>query len=300
MRLIILGASGLIGRQLDLEACGQGLDVIGTYCHRPVEGMIHFDLTKSPIRDVASDLGKEDVVFMLSSNINQNWVKDNPRDSRKLNVEANIKAIKEAATAGSKIIYISSEAIFDGALGCYSEDSAPNPLTLYAQQKLEIENYIQESALNFCIIRTGWTVGWGDIGADPIFGIYKALLNEGAKMAEDNIFTMTDVCDTCQAILKLVDQKCQGIYHVAANPPVTRTQLADWIIEFSQNGANMSYETVQFADLTFAEPRPTKSWISNQKLIEEFDQTFMSSQEVVKARVTQIDSKIEEPERTST
>ena len=297
MQLIILGASGKIGSQLYRDSIDRDLDVVGTYCKTPVEDLQPFDVKKNALSDLVQVLSSADVVFLLAGQIDQNWVKDNPKESHAINVTALRQLTDEATAAGAMVIFVSSEAIFDGLQGGYTEESTPAPLTVYAKQKLEIENYIQATSSNYCIVRTGWTVGWENTEHDPIFGTYKGLLQKGAKMAEDNIFTLTDVCDTSNALLKLIQQKKQGLYHIAANPPVGRTDLADWIKKSSIYGTDMSYETVKFNELNFSEPRPAKSWISNQKLVEEIDHAFRSPKEIVEAKVVLIDRHFEGPER---
>ncbi len=299
MRLIILGASGLIGGQLYRDAMAASRKVIGTYGRNARDGMRPFDITKDSLNDKLGQIGPEDIVFLMAARIDMNWVKDNPEESRAINIDGAKRIIDKVNAAGAIILYISSEAIFDGVDGGYVETSLPHPLTLYGRQKLEIENYIKDASKDWCIVRTGWTVGRDNFGHNPISATYHTLKRPGAKMAEDNIFTITDVRDTSRAILKLMNQNKRGLYHVASNPPVCRTELADWIMDSSKHRALMNYETVQFKDLTFSEPRPAKSWISNKKLVKEIDQSFIPPRQIAEEIVAQIEADIEEPERTS-
>ena len=66
MRIIIIGASGLIGSHLFSLAKEEGHDVIGTYYSRPKKGLLRYEMRTESLRSIVPDLGKDDLVYLLS------------------------------------------------------------------------------------------------------------------------------------------------------------------------------------------------------------------------------------------
>ena len=157
-RCIIIGASGLIGHRLYDHGIAAGNKVIGTYHLNSLTGLQTFDATKDKLVHLIPDLNAEDNVFLLSAKIQPDWVYRNPAQSRELNVKSIGALMHEACERGAKIIFISTELVFDGIEGGYREEDQPNPTTLYARQKLELEERLRQYCDKWLLVRTGWTV----------------------------------------------------------------------------------------------------------------------------------------------
>ena len=299
MRLLIVGASGLIGSYLKAAAEDAGHLVIGTFASRSRDGLVHFDLMRDRIDDLVTDLGPEDRVFLLSAHIQPDWVYRHPVESRSLNVDATARCFDDVMARGAHVVFVSSESVFgedreDG----YGEDASPNPSTLYARQKVEIEEYLTNSDARTCIVRTGWTVGWEPEFYCPVRNTYESLMSGTAKMARDNFFTLTDVCDTVTGLLALAKSSHTGVVHVASNPPIGRVELADRIIATSRFGANMDYEAVTFSSLEFLEPRPRCAWLRNVEARGLMEMEFGEPSATVTRKVALLDQWLSNGEET--
>ncbi|MFP6733850.1 MAG: sugar nucleotide-binding protein [Rhodospirillales bacterium] len=292
MRVIILGASGLIGGQLYQDAGG-----IGTYHRNPVAGLKPFDLLADCLTGLVPDLGAGDWVAVLSAEVDPMRVADDPAATRALNVDATLAVMETARERGAGVLFLSSEAVFDGADGGYSEIDATHPLFEYARQKAEVENQLKTNRGKWLIARTGWTVGWNLAARCPVTGAYDALLSGGAVMADDNFFTLTDVADTSRALLDLMGADVGGIYHVAANPPMGRARLAEIILQSSIFGDQMSFQPGKFSDIQYSEPRPAQAWISNAKFINRFGDHFTPPEETVRKKIALLDARQQKAER---
>jgi len=300
MRMIVIGGSGLIGGAVMREAAHCGIPEIGTGHNRIERGLKSFDARRQALNELAPDLNETDWVVLLAAQIDPEWVRRHGDESRALNVDATCRLIEEAGARGAKVLFVSSEAVFDGVRGGYDEEDAPNPLTLYARQKVEVEQHLAASHVQWCIIRTGWTVDPDALDARcPIAATYDALLAGGARMAEDNIFTLTDVKDTARAICRIVTGSIFGYHHIVAAPPVVRTDLAHWIKDASQNGHRMSWQNVRFESLTFAEPRPARPWLSNARFVARTGMAFHNPRDIVSAKVALLDARMEQPRRAT-
>lgn len=290
MRIIILGASGLIGGQLYRDTGG-----IGTYHRNPVAGLQPFNLLADDLIDLVPDLGADDWVCVLSAEVDPNRVAADPVAARALNVDATLRAMEFGRRRSAGVLFLSTEAVFDGAEGGYLETSTPNPLFEYARQKTEVESRMQTG--KWLIVRTGWTIGWSTTVRCPVMAAYDALLSGGAVMAEDNLFTLTDVADTSRALTKLMAANATGIYHLAANPPIARARMAEIIQTTSIFGDQMSFQPGKFADIPFSEPRPAGAWISNAKFAGAFGDHFTTPEETLRKKIALLDARQQKAER---
>ena len=193
MRLIIIGASGLIGSELYSLARNAGRKVIGTYNAVKKDGLAHYDILSRSLRSVVPDLGFGDVVYLLAAYSNPSWIYENQAVSREVNVTCTKRIIDEVIESGAHLIFMSSVEVFDGKDGNYNEKSVPHPLNLYGKMKLEIEEYLSKAEGKSCIVRTGWNVGWNLRHRCVLSLTYETLMQPGAKMAKDNTFSISDV-----------------------------------------------------------------------------------------------------------
>ena len=289
MRLIIIGASGLIGSCLLTVARQAGHKVIGTFTGRPVAGLIKFDLRTQTLFELVPDLGSSDVVYLLSAYSNPGWIFSNAAAANELNVVATKKAVDEINRNKARLIFMSSVEVFDGKTGNYHENSSPNPLNLYGQMKFEVEKYVDTTAERGCIVRTGWNVGWDTYHRCVVKLTYDTLLRADARMANDNTFSISDVHDTAAGLLWLAGEPQLRKFHLASSPYLVRTKLADLIITSSRYGSKMNYKSVTFAEITYSEPRARLNHLNNHLAIQS-GMSFRDPIEIVQEKVRLLDS----------
>ena len=198
------------------------------------------------------------MIILLSAYSNPNWIYKNKSKAKKLNILSTKNLIKDLYKIGCKLYFMSSVEVFNGKNGNYYENSRPNPLNFYGKTKFFIEKYIKQKLKNYCIIRTGWVVGIENLNRCVISMTYKSLLKKDAKMAYDNIFSMTDIDDFCRSLVSLITigklQKIK-IAHVCSPQKIVRSALADFIIKFSKKKSKMKYAHVKFNQIRYSEPR---------------------------------------------
>ena len=290
MRIIIVGASGMIGSAIEAAARKAGHEVVGTYATRPREGLVRFDVTKENLLDVVPDLRAADRVLLMSAAIDQGWVQAHPGESHAVNYIGAIEVASAALARGAHLIFMSSEAVFGILVGAhgFGEDSAPAPFGLYAEQKHKVEQRIP--LREACVARTGHVVGWGaGDRRDAVSATYRALLEPHARMAYDNLFTITAVEDVAAGLLRVAEQRVCGIVHLAANPPVSRTQLADWIIGASRLSGEMSYKRVPVSALPMV--RAPQAWLRSDRAAE-LGLIFAEPRSVVERKVAMLDQEL--------
>ena len=287
--MIIVGASGLIGSNLLAAGRASQKNVIGT-CHsheRP--GLLPFDMRRQKLGSVISGIGPEDTVYLLSAYTNMAWIYTNQKQANELNVRATKQLIDEAAQAGARVIFMSSVEVFDGEQGKYNEESLPNPLTCYGRMKFQIEQYLLKKKCKSCIVRTGWNVGWDTDSPCVIKFTYKTLLSPDAQMAKDNVFSIIDVTDTTEGLLRILDRPDITICHLVSTPAIIRTELASMIMKFSKYKESMSYETVLFSDIPYSEQRGRTTHLDNSFAVESLSMDFRPPEDIIRQKVMLLD-----------
>src|SRR5687767_11611962 len=144
VKALIIGASGLVGGAL-LRALGAaGHDVLGTYRSRPVPGLVPLDVADpSAIRRTIAD-ARAHVVFLTAALTAVDYSDDHEDEARAINVDGPRFVAEAAAAAGSRVVYYSTEYVFDGRSGPYGEDDPISPQGAYARSKADGERAVRE------------------------------------------------------------------------------------------------------------------------------------------------------------
>lgn len=136
--------------------------------------------------------------------------------------------IRAAKLSGSKLIHLSTDYVFDGKSGPYSELDRPNPISYYGRTKLASENLVQTSGIPAAIIRTMVLYGIG-VKVKTNFALWLLKnLSEGkpVRVVDDQIGNPTLAEDLAYGILKVIELDRKGLYHMAGPDLVSRYDFA--------------------------------------------------------------------------
>ena len=188
-KILIIGASSYIGKRLvrsfDKER------IIATYNHNAIKNGIYFNVEKMDLSDIPINIHEISHAIILFGDTNPETCYRNRQYSNTINVIKTKRIIDFLSIYDIKIIFTSTEFVFDGIKGDYTETDVPNPILIYGKQKLEIEEYIQKILKDFTILRLSKVYG-DDINDNTLFtSWYKELLSEPKSItcAYDQIFS---------------------------------------------------------------------------------------------------------------
>jgi len=151
------------------------------------------------------------------------------------------------------------------------------------------ENRLLASGGDVCVVRTGALVGEREDDNCIVAKTYETLLKPHARMAEDNVYSVTSLADVVEALLLVSVATKHHIYHGVASPEVSRTELAQLIIQASRFGVQMGYAPCAFSDIAYPEPRGRNTWMKNTRIGPEFGYTFKPSHDAVREKVALLD-----------
>jgi len=150
----------------------------------------------------------------------------------KFNVQENVKGLEfitEAArVVDCHIIHISTDYVFDGSRGPYSEVDTPNPFGYYARTKLASENALKIGGAPFTILRTNVLYGIIKTGrADFVRWVVDSIRNEKPiRIVTDQINNPTFLDDLCEGVIFLLNQGVNGTFHLAGGERLSKYDLA--------------------------------------------------------------------------
>ena len=131
-----------------------------------------------------------------------------------------------------KVIYISSDAVFDGKKGNYSESSTRNPINKYGLIKYKVEKYIQYKLKKYLIVRISKVLSFNKKDNSIIHQTLNSIKAKNLKFASDEIFSPIFIEDFCESIYKLIAKDLNGIFHLNSIKKISRYHLAKKLINY--------------------------------------------------------------------
>ncbi len=220
-RLLVTGASGLLGANLALLAQNLGYEVLGWTNSRP--------LVDAPFTTRAVDFGnpqdlalafeaaEPDALINCAAQANVDAAEKQPEHAFRVNAEAAGELAKLAGSASVPMIHISTDAVFDGTKGDYKETDTPNPLNTYAQSKLAGEHAVAQANPEAAIARVVF-YGWSLTGTRSLAEFFYNNLTAGKPVNgfTDMFFSPLYAAHLAEALLEMLQKRLSGIYHVYA------------------------------------------------------------------------------------
>ena len=225
MKNLIIGGSSKIGEKISFT----NDECVKTYFSNKIKNGIYFDLTKDITSQI--NLDKFDNIIVLSSVTDPKKCEEDHNYSNLLNVISTKNLINACAEKKKRVIFFSSDYVFDGKKGKYRENDTPNPINLYGEQKYEIEKYIHENLENFSILRIAKT--YFDNLQTPCFlkNIYEQIKKnkEEINCIDKQLFSPICSTDLSEIINRIVKLKVP-ILHVGGPKIFDRKEIIELIM----------------------------------------------------------------------
>ncbi len=225
MKTLIIGSSGKISKVFKDVYLNKKKYIFTTSKKKLVKkGTIFFDITKSNIIPI---LKKKNInkVIIFSAISNPEECKLKKKLSYNINVKYTKKLIKDLLSLNVYFIFFSSEYVFNGLKGNYTEKSKINSNMIYGKHKIEIENYIKSKKYKNCLVlRISKTFGTS-VNDGTFFSSYlKSYLlgKRNFKIASDQIFSPLYINDLLKIINLSLKIKLTGLYNVCGSSTNTR------------------------------------------------------------------------------
>jgi dTDP-4-dehydrorhamnose reductase len=227
MRLLITGASGLLGLNLSLLAKYLGYEVVGFVHSHPLQSA-PFDVRRVDLLDTqaalsAMDDSQPDAIIHCAALADLGEAERSPSLAHALNVDVPGMIAEAAFDSGIPLIHISTDAVFDGSKGNYIETDPPNHLSVYARTKLAGEQIVQEKNPDALIARVVF-FGWSLSGKRSLSEFFYNHLKDdlSVKGFIDTFFSPLYVEDLGEILLDMLEKGLHGNYHVVSSESLSK------------------------------------------------------------------------------
>jgi dTDP-4-dehydrorhamnose reductase len=268
-RILIPGASGLLGINLALEAMREheviGVDR-GKLKSAPFRVFSTTTLNRSAINSILDD-AEPDWLINCAALANLEECEKRPELAAVLNVELPAQLANACVERGIRFIHISTDSVFDGEKNdAYTEEDMPNPLSLYSQTKLDGEHATFSENPDAIIARVNM-FGWSLPGRRSLGEFFFNNLSEGRNVNgfTDVLFCPMLVNVTARLLLEMLEKNLSGLYHVVGAQAMNKYQFGREIARtFGLNESLIIPKSVEASELTVR--RSHNLWLSTHKL----------------------------------
>lgn len=232
-RALVTGGTGLLGRAL-LETAPEGWDVVATYHQRlpPVEWRHRFHQLEAQDEAAVARLMasvRPHVVIHTASVGSVDEAERAPESVYRVNVGGTAAVGRACRDVGAHLIFISSNAVFDGKHPPYAEDAPVRAVNQYGSLKIEAEMRLRTTGLPYTVIRPLLLYGWPLAGGrENVVTRWLARLEQGVPVeAAKDITSMPLLASTCaQTVWAAARLGRLGIYHVAGADRLSLAEFA--------------------------------------------------------------------------
>ena len=260
MRVTLFGASGLLGRELVQELSGEELGGEQLAALSSKDADLR-DRTR--IRDVIRT-SRPDWIILSAAYTDVDGCESNRDRAFAVNCEGAINVADAAREAGSRLLFLSTDYVFDGSkCSPYEIGDARNPTSVYGESKARAEERLLEILPEVCIARTSWLFGHGG-KCFPATILKLAATRPEISVVNDQRGSPTFTRDLASALVKLCRASARGIVHITNSGNCTWYDFAGEIVRAS--GLATKVKPVNTAEFPRPARRPAYSVLSLDSL----------------------------------
>lgn len=231
MIILITGANGYVGGGLVkyLPAGRNTIIHIGFSSKNELSSILTLDLTDLSKTNIYIKHVRPDIIIHLAGNKDLNRCESDKVFSNNINYEITKNIVDQCFSNKIKLIYISSDYVFNGVDGPFHELSIPKPTTQYGKDKLTSENYIRKYLRDYAIIRTAGIFG---LKNDFVSNIIETLNNKLEFYAYTNLKNNPTFIKDLISMLDIIIRKRHiGTFHCTGSDTITRYEFAIKVTE---------------------------------------------------------------------
>lgn len=242
MKILITGSNGLLGQKLvyallkrdeiSIIACARGENRISLKKGYSYESC---DLTDEARVNEVIQKHQPDCIIHTAAMTNVDACELDPATCKKDNIDTIQYLINACKIFNTHFINLSTDFVFDGKSGPYSEEDTVHPLSIYAQSKLDGENMVRESGLPWTILRTMIIYGVTDDKQRSNVVLWTKKSLEAAQtinVINDQFRGPTLAEDLADACIYAATNKIQGLFHVSGREMLSILQIAEKVADY--------------------------------------------------------------------
>jgi dTDP-4-dehydrorhamnose reductase len=269
MRILVTGAGGSLGAYV-VEALTEGGAELIAWGREPGEvrsgGAIQAVDLEAAGLDIRLDEAMPDVVLHLAAVSSAEAARLDPGRAGRVNVEATARIAGWCERRGRRLVFTSTDLVFDGSKAWNREDDPAAPVLAYGRTKREAESLVAMTSRGL-VARVSLLYGFRRNGRDAYFDRTVAALRRGEpqRLFEDEFRTPLDLATAARLLIALARTEATGVVHVAGRERMSRFDL----IRRAAVALGLDPSLVRAnhrADVALPEPRPADVSLDTSRL----------------------------------
>jgi len=284
MKILVLGGSGLIGDHFITNS--KAHDITTTYNNNKINfpnvisKKINLPENWSGLEELILNQ-KPDIVLNSIANSNADFCEMNREDTFNLHVNITKKITDVCSKINSKIIFLSTDYVFDGkSNNKYKETDETNPINYYGKTKDAAEKIILKNENNL-VIRTSMVYGSSSKVRFLRYVIENLQKNQEINTYDDIFNSATLLDDLIDGIFKVIETNARGIYHMVGSSCVSRFDFAKIVAKKFNFDENL-IKPVSIKSANLKAERPINPCLDNSKVTNELEIKFSTINEGIK------------------
>jgi dTDP-4-dehydrorhamnose reductase len=236
MKILVTGASGLLGSKVAELTFSEGHEVYSAFNQHTINhgSPVRMDLTDlDSCRRVFENIRPEAVVHSAALT-NVDLCEVEKETAWRINVYGTELIARLCKEFNCFMVFISTDYVFNGERGLYSEEDQPDPINYYGYTKLKAEEAVRSILNDYCIVRTSVIFGSKPAAGKINFALWileSLKQKRRINVVVDQINSPTLNTNLAEAILEILDRKLMGLYHIAGATPISRYDFACLLAE---------------------------------------------------------------------
>lgn len=284
MKILITGSTGLLGKGFE-EVAGAAHEIVGLHLR-------DYPVRDTRVRHIVGDVKdasalaplfereRFDAVVHAAGMAAVDHVEKHPEEGRASNVGGTQAIARACKATGAYLVYISTNAVFDGASAPYAETAKTNPLHHYGKIKLECETVAAEAGAH-CVARPILMYGWNHMvnRPNPVTWVYEKLLRGEAVKLVDDVYENPLYNRQCgRALWAMLEKRPTGVFHLAGGTRLNRYELGLTVAKaFGLDGSLI--DRVDSSAFPSIAPRPKDTTFDTTRMEKELGVRAMTIEE---------------------
>lgn len=284
---LVTGASGLLGSNFLLTAARKypGIKWLGvSKIHAmqiPGANHVRCDLADELSLLRLLDKVQPGIIFHFAAPTNVDWCEEHPHETHQQIKLVSARMAAWCQAGRSKLVYLSTDSVFDGRTGHYTEDDPPHPLNVYASCKLMAERAVANAVEDHLIVR-GNIFGWN---AQEKVSIAEWFLHKFATEGQapgftDSIFAPLLVNTLTSYLISMVALGLRGTWHAACAKPLSKYEFG-LLLAHHEGLRSASVRPTLSIAARFKGPRPLNSSLNASRLEQRFGHAMSSIEDEI-------------------
>jgi dTDP-4-dehydrorhamnose reductase len=256
VKILVTGAGGMLGHDVVRAA---------EFVNHEVVALARTELDVNDRQAVQHRLLEErpDAIVNCAAYTDVDGAEDELDSAMDVNAEGAANVAAAAAEIGARVIYPSSDYVFDGSKAePYVESDEPRPLSVYGQSKRAGEHETIEANPRHYVVRSAWLFGtWGRNFVETMLSLARD--HGEVLVVRDQVGCPTYTAHLADALIRLLDTEAFGLHHIASQGECSWYEFAQEI--FSQAGVGCRVMSITTEELGRPAPRPRYSVLGTER-----------------------------------